>query len=183
MTGQTFSCFGFLQIHCNKRGKQRKFFGIYCLEKKDSAVGLFCNNRFEETPNKKLSYLSKLSKPYLSKENPTNFMLCSDFCPDPITHLRTPQIVEGHLCTSSYARQVNIIVSCFLWHFTTSIDGFSSLGRNRSYNAQQRMIDWSLVTVIISSTSARVEGQLLHKQGLTLLSFFMCENSESHYPL
>ena len=98
----------------------------------------------------------------------------------PLTY--SSQIVEGHLCTSSYARQVNIIVSCFLWHFTTSIDGFSSLGRNRSYNAQ-RMIDWSLVTVIISSTSARVEGQLLHKQGLTLLSFFMCENSESHYPL
>ena len=31
-----------------------------------SAVGLFCCDKFEETPNKKVSDLSKLTKPYFS---------------------------------------------------------------------------------------------------------------------
>ena len=31
-----------------------------------SAVGLFCCDKFEEIPNKKVSDLSKLSKPYFS---------------------------------------------------------------------------------------------------------------------
>ena len=29
-----------------------------------SAVGLFCSDKFEETPNEKVSGLSKLTKPY-----------------------------------------------------------------------------------------------------------------------
>ena len=34
--------------------------------RKISAAGLFCCDKFEETPNKKLSDLSKLTKPYFS---------------------------------------------------------------------------------------------------------------------
>ena len=32
-----------------------------------SAVGLFCCDKFEETPNEKVSNLSKLTKPYFSE--------------------------------------------------------------------------------------------------------------------
>ena len=34
---------------------------------KISAVGLFCCNKFEETPNEKVSKLSKLSKSYFNE--------------------------------------------------------------------------------------------------------------------
>ena len=34
-----------------------------------SAVGLFCCDKFEETPNKKVSNLSKLSKSYFKSQN------------------------------------------------------------------------------------------------------------------
>ena len=34
---------------------------------KISAVGLFCCDKFEEIPNKKVSDLSKLTKPYFSE--------------------------------------------------------------------------------------------------------------------
>ena len=37
---------------------------------KISAVGLFCCNKFEETPNKKVSDLSKLKKPYFKIDLP-----------------------------------------------------------------------------------------------------------------
>ena len=34
-----------------------------------SAVGLFCCDKFEETPNEKVVNMSKLTKPYFSKES------------------------------------------------------------------------------------------------------------------
>ena len=33
-----------------------------------SAVGLFCHDKFEETPNEKVVNVSKLTKPYFSLE-------------------------------------------------------------------------------------------------------------------
>ena len=65
----TLSRLGFLQIYRNKRAKQRKLYvGIYLTLYLPiiSAVGLFCCDKFEETPNKEVSDLSKLTKPYFS---------------------------------------------------------------------------------------------------------------------
>ena len=47
------------------------FLGTIVLRKympKISAVGLFCCDKFEETPNKKVSDLSKLTKPYFNND-------------------------------------------------------------------------------------------------------------------
>ena len=39
---------------------------------KISAVGLFCCDKFEETPNEKVVNMSKLTKPYFSKSVPSS---------------------------------------------------------------------------------------------------------------
>ena len=39
-----------------------------------SAVGLFCCNKFEETPNKKVVNMSKLTKPYFKGCELKNFL-------------------------------------------------------------------------------------------------------------
>ena len=40
-----------------------------------SAVGLFCCNKFEETPNEKVVDMSKLTKPYLNIHLQENGMI------------------------------------------------------------------------------------------------------------
>ena len=64
----------FLQIYRNKRAQQRKIFGIYFVGTiipskyvyNFCCFGLFCYDKFEETTNKKVSGLPKLSESYFS---------------------------------------------------------------------------------------------------------------------
>ena len=60
---------GFLQIYCNKKAQMWKFYAYIFSEQylpKNSAVGLFSCDKFEETPKQKVIDLSKLEKFYFS---------------------------------------------------------------------------------------------------------------------
>ena len=75
MTCWPLSRLGFLQIYHNKGAQQWKlkayiyFLGTIVRRKYMpiiSAVRLFCSDKFEDTANEKVVYMSKLTKPYFS---------------------------------------------------------------------------------------------------------------------
>ena len=58
--------FGVSSNLSEQKSPTAEIIGIYFLGAIISAVGLFCYDKFEETPNEKVVNMSKLTKPYLN---------------------------------------------------------------------------------------------------------------------
>ena len=72
-----------------------------------SAVGLFCCDKFEETPNKKVSDLSKLTKPYFSNQCENRIHI--RFSTYPKTWLASSRNINGTWIESGLVLQKRVL--------------------------------------------------------------------------